>query len=293
MKRLTQSLLLLAGAMPVLAWAQCEYEYEIDTTRDLTDSSLLQVRAQAGDLWVRGVSGDQLRVRARICASEADWAVADRLVIRDGESPQVAVKAPKLGSQWTWRAKDYFYVDLTLEVPAGLRLDIEDSSGDVELLNTGPVAIEDSSGDLRINGVTGAVNIRDSSGDIEVMEIVGDVTIPNDSSGDIAISEVTGAVSVRDSSGDIRFADITGNVTVVNDSSGAIFGRDINGSVEIAQDSSGDIRFEDVTQDFMVVSDSSGDIRANRIGGDFTVQNDSSGGISHREVRGQVSIPGD
>ena len=293
MKRLTQTLLLLAGVMPVLAWAQCKHEYEIDTTRDLTDSRLLEVRAKAGDLRITGVRGDQLRVRARICASEADWAVADRVVIRDGESPQVVVKAPELGSKWTWRAKDYFYVDLMLEVPAGLPLDIQDSSGDVEILNAGPVTMHDSSGDLRINGITGALSIRDSSGDIEVMEVVGDVIIPNDSSGDIAISEVTGAVSVKDSSGDIRFADITGNVTVVNDSSGEIYGRDINGSVEVGQDSSGDIRFEHVTQDFMVVRDSSGDIRANHIGGDFTVQNDSSGGISHREVRGQVSIPGD
>ncbi len=252
-RTLTTAMVALAVSGQAVAWSGCEHRREIDERLDLSGSQSLEVIAAAGDLDITGKSGlDHVRVRATVCASEEDWAQEAGVDLRGGASARVAVVTPD--TDWGGGNR-YVYVDLQLEVPSDLALDVSDSSGDIEL--------ED----------VGAVKLRDSSGDIEI---------------DGAVS-----VEVQDSSGDIELFDVTRDVIVVSDSSGDIRGQDIEGSVLVAKDSSGDIRFKEVGGDFIVERDSSGDIVALTIGGDFAVLRDGSGEVSHREVGGTVDIPRD
>jgi DUF4097 and DUF4098 domain-containing protein YvlB len=70
-------------------------------------------------------------------------------------------------------------------VPAGIPLDIRDSSGDIVVEDTAAVSIKDSSGDIEVGRVSGPVVLQDSSGDIELRDIAGDVSVVQDSSCDI------------------------------------------------------------------------------------------------------------
>lgn len=235
------------------AW-DCAYEKDIDITLDLAGSELLSVAAAAGDLTITGQAGTTAaRVRGKLCVSEEEWLNEAEVHAASGRKASIAVSLPGTGG-WGFVFDRYAYVDLDIEVPADLALDIRDSSGDVTVRGTGPVAIQDSSGDLELEDVAGGAVLKDSSGDIELRRIGGDVTVRQDSSGDI-------------------------------------HGRDIRGSVLIEHDSSGEIRFEAVSGDYVVEQDSSGDIVADTVGGDFRVLRDGSGEVRHAAVSGEVEVP--
>lgn len=247
-------LLAVLAAGSAYAW-DCKYEKNFDVSLDLADSEKLTIAAAAGDLEIVGHAGTTgARARGKVCASEQEWLEQAELITGDGRDASIMVSLPDSGNGWNWIGSRYVYMDLNIDVPATVALDIRDSSGDVEIEGTGAVTLADSSGDIDIRNVTGDVLLEDSSGDIDLLAI-------------------------------------TGNVTVRQDSSGDIDGRGIEGAVLVEKDSSGDIRFEQVRDDFLVERDSSGDIVADTIGGDFRVRQDSSGEIRSSAVTGSVDIP--
>lgn len=237
--------------------SDCKFEEKINQALDLAGSDELSVLARAGELRIKGVKGSEVAtISGRVCVSEEKWLEQSGVKTSGGKQAEISVELPDIGDDWSWGDNHYAYLDLELEVPESIGLNVKDSSGDVEMEGVGAVTLRDSSGDIDIALARGPVVINDSSGDIELSKISGDVTIESDSSGDIR-------------------------------------GKDIEGTVLVENDSSGDIRFSDVGKDFVVKRDSSGDISANRVGGDFTVQRDGSGEIRATDVNGEVNIPAD
>ncbi len=238
------------------AW-DCKYEKTIELTLDLSGSEVLGITSMAGDLEVTGHAGrSEARIRGKVCASNEEWLDEARIVSEGGSKASIAVESPAMDSGWTLFGARYLYVDLEIDVPVTLALDIQDSSGDVTLRGTGPVNLRDSSGDIVLEDLNGDVVLKDSSGDIDLRRITGDLTVRQDSSGDI-------------------------------------YGRDIRGSVLVEHDSSGDIRFDGVQGDYVVERDSSGDIVAKTVSGAFRVLNDGSGDVSYTDVSGEVEVPED
>jgi len=233
----------------------CKYEKTIDLTLDLSASDVLVISAAAGDLDVTGVSGsDQAVIHGKACASKERWLEESEVNTSSGRRAEINVDLPEANGGWLSFGNNYAWIDLDIEVPEGLALEVNDSSGDMFLKNVASVELQDSSGDIEIEDAHGPISIRDSSGDIDVDEIVGDLTIESDSSGDIYAS-------------------------------------DIDGTVLVKQDSSGDIRISHVSHDVVVERDSSGDITATDVGGDFRVLKDGSGGIRYDDVKGEVQLP--
>ena len=233
----------------------CKFEKNIEQTLDLSKSEVLTISAAAGDLEIVGVSGtNQAVIQGRVCASKEQWLEQSDVATSSGKSAAIEVDLPNSDGGWFSQINSYLWMDLKIEVPQDIALDVKDSSGDMSLENIATVQIRDSSGDIEIERALGSVSIADSSGDIEIEGVEGDVTIESDSSGDIDAS-------------------------------------DINGSVLVMSDSSGDIEVSGVSNDFIVERDSSGDISADDVGGDFRVLKDGSGGISSRGVKGEVDIP--
>jgi len=236
------------------AW-NCKYEKDINQELDLEGADRLTILAGAGDLEIEGDDDTSVAtIRGKVCVSEEDWLDESQIDVTRGSNAEIAVELPDMGSSWSLMRSAYAYVDLEITVPNDLRLDIKDSSGDVEIEGVGTLSLKDSSGDVRIEDIEGSVTLNDSSGDLVLEDIEGDVTVDSDSSGDIR-------------------------------------GRDIEGSVLVRRDSSGDIRFADVGRDFTVERDSSGDITAKGVGGDFHVVADGSGDIVAKNVDGEIVTP--
>ena len=248
------SLALLPAPLAAQIWDRDNYTSPRSGSADARGVTLVDVRARAGTLEIKGVEGlKEVRAKGTARANDEDYLDEIKLrVERHGNRVSVIVDIPERNHSM-WNNNVNRGLDLIVEVPKGMDLDVEDSSGELEISNVGALDLDDSSGDIQVDNVGGPLRIEDSSGEIRVTNVRGDVR-------------------VDDSSGDINIRDVTGRVVIDDDSSGDIDITDVSGSVEIDNDSSGDI-----------------DVR--RVGGDFTVAHDGSGSIRHSGIKGEVSVP--
>ena len=113
----------------------------------------------------------------------------------------------------------YADVELTLDVPGTLPVQVSTASGDVESTDIGgPQQITTSSGDIQVSGATGPVDTRSASGDVRA-EGLG-AAVLRTTSGDLVITDARGPLIARSSSGDVTVegaADTVAIVTVSGD----------------------------------------------------------------------------
>ena len=153
-------------------------------------------------------------------------------------------------------------IDLKISLPASLKLEVKDRSGDIQIESMqGGVLIDDGSGDIDLSNINGGLEIDDRSGDISVITMVGDITI-NDSSGDINLITVEGDTKIHDKSGDIRVNTLSGNLDI-EDLSGDIRVKTVSGVVTV-EDSSGDVDV-DGAEDFVLIAAGSGEVDLDNI----------------------------
>lgn len=135
------------------------------------------------------------------------------------------------------------YIDLKLQVPANLALDIDDGSGAILISKmTADINVKDGSGELIINGGNN-VSIDDGSGDIEVSKISGNLTI-DDGSGAIKVTDIRSNIAIDDGSGNIEVANVQSAVTIT-DGSGNINVFNTKGLTILAA-GSGDVKFNKI-----------------------------------------------
>jgi hypothetical protein len=247
-------LLGLSMGPAAFAWGDdCEYSRVVKREVNLNGSMLLNVEAGPGKLMIEG--NDERKtalIDAKLCA-ETEAQLADMNVATEFNGDAVMFKTEHAkGMLWN-KLSEGSYIDLSLYVPAGAKMDVVDTSGAAHVEGIASLDMIDSSGQLTIGDVNGDVIVKDSSGSL-------------------SIEGVGGSVWVTDSSGSIDVRDVIGDFTVEVDSSGSIEAKHVDGNVLVRVDSSGSIDVSDV-------------------GGDFTVGQDSSGGIDHQNVVGRVSLP--
>ncbi len=260
------TLVLTAGCIGPAFGGDCRVEGDLSGSIDTDGITRVEITAQAGRLEVfGGAPGSTITAEGRLCASKQSYADDASLeVTRRGDTAVIRVDLPKT-SGWNANA----YLDLRVDLPSDLPVEIDDSSGDLEVRDVGALTVRDSSGNIDIQRAA-SLEIEDGSGDIDIADIAGDVEI-EDGSGNIDASQIGGVVRVDDNSGDIDVSRVS-QVIVENDGSGNI-----------------DIR--DVDRDVLVREDGSGDIRVRNAGGDVTVDRDGSGSIVTSDIGGRVSKP--
>ncbi|MEO8576867.1 MAG: hypothetical protein ABI556_09215 [Gemmatimonadales bacterium] len=249
-------LIITAAFIPIKTEALEDYTSPRNATVDARGARTVTIEAAAGELRVEGQPGiNEVRIRGT-ARSNRDSRLKDIKLIAERRGDVIYIKAdiPDDNNWGSWNGGDrYMALDLIIEVPISLRLDVTDGSGDAEFKNTGSLDFEDGSGNILVRGAHGDVRIRDGSGNI-------------------IIEGVQGAVRVSDGSGEIRANDITGNFTVEEDGSGGIDVSGVGGTMRVENDGSGNIDVE-------------------RVAGDFVVDSDGSGSIRYATVKGSVRIP--
>ena len=204
---------------------------------------------RAGGLRVTGAPGtSEVRATGTACSSERDNLNDITLVAtRSGSEVRIEAKMPEFSG---WRSINA--LDFEVAVP-----------------NNVPLRIDDSSGELRVDGVATS-DIHDSSGALHVRGVTGDLSI-DDSSGEITVEHVTGHVTIEDSSGSIDVDD-AGTVDIPDDGSGAVDIRHVKHNVTLGSKGSGGVSVSDV-------------------GGDLLVRHKGSGRIDYERVAGRVEVP--
>ncbi len=172
---------------------------EVELPLSVPSGKVLRIEGSAGDVSVKGgASVGKLKATARFRAGthEDAKAKADRYTPVLEESEQyVLLKQPE--------GHD-FSVDLDIDVPTGVPLELKLLSGDVSIEGTNaPVRVHGKSGDLSLKGAEGAIEVSLSSGDVAIEHANASVLTVETKSGDLSLNDVTGAVNVRTSSGDV------------------------------------------------------------------------------------------
>lgn len=251
----------------------CKHTADRSATVDAAGAKKIVIGAGAGNLSVRGQDGQtSLRATGRACASSEEILGEVQLESRrEGDTIYLKTLFPEAIENMSGFNR-YASMDLTVTLPKAVVIALEDSSGDLELDGVQSAVVADSSGDMEIGNIAGNLQVTDSSGEIEIRKIGGNLNL-SDSSGNMEIEDVLGTVEIPvDSSGDIRIHHVAGSVHIFNDSSGEI----VIGHVK---------------RDVLIDADSSGDVSVDDIGGNFTVGADTSGSIRHSDVAGTVQPP--
>lgn len=182
-----------------------DYRSRIDTTVTFDRSGTVTVNAGTGDVFITGVTGNQLHVRA----------VSDDNDIRfDMTSSRNAIElsTARRGSDTRFE----------LTVPYGVRVVAKSQSGDISVRGTrGEVEVEAASGDVRVDDVAGRFSVRSFSGEVTASNITGDVEISTQS-GDLKLTDVRGNIQVGNTSGDIVLKSITAKVVRAKTTSGDV-----------------------------------------------------------------------
>lgn len=141
-----------------------------------------------------------------------------------------------IDSPWSKLSK----AELTLSVPDGTSVRVENSSGDVVVrdLRSPIFNISTSSGDIKLTGLNGQVLLSSTSGSQYLYGIIGNIDSET-TSGDQELSQIDGDVNTNATSGDIEFSRVDGNVRCET-TSGDISIRDFVGALML-QSTSGDI----------------------------------------------------
>jgi DUF4097 and DUF4098 domain-containing protein YvlB len=235
----------------VSARADCSHRAPRKWKSQAAGVERVRIVAKAGSLSVAGrADAAQIRVEGFACAgSERQLEAIEIRTERSGSELRIESIIPERWSLWG----DSAQLDLEIEVPQGVVVDIEDSSGALEIFGVAALHLDDNSGAIEIGDIAGDVRIEDGSGGIKVAGVGGDLWV-HDGSGGIDIEEV-------------------------------------GGTVTIDQDGSGDINIEKVEGLVLVRRDGSGGIDVRGVTGDFTVEHDGTGGIHYADIGGRVEIP--
>lgn len=136
-------------------------------------------------------------------------------------------------------------IDLDIEVPSDILLEIHDGSGDIIIkkMNSN-IICSDGSGNIDCQDIFGDVKINDGSGAIFLRNINGKIKI-DDGSGFCSLENINGEIFIKDGSGDLKLKNIIHSITI-DDGSGDIILDNIDGDVHILEAGSGEEIFKDI-----------------------------------------------
>ncbi|WP_326563439.1 DUF4097 family beta strand repeat-containing protein [Micromonospora peucetia] len=247
---------LLAAAATLIVSVGCDNlsfrRLDYDNTEAVRISSI-RVLPGAGDVTVRAIGAqDEVRIK--------------RVVRYQGGQPDATYEIK--GSELVLDTDCGSRCSVSYEVtaPAGVSVQGEAGSGDVDLSKVGPVEMRLGSGNIRVAGSSGPVRAETGSGNIEVAGAGGPVRAEA-GSGDVEVDEVAAAVTLRTSSGNIT-------------------GRRLGGGVD-AEAGSGDVTVELTTSASARVSAGSGNVELVAPAGRYRVRSSTDSGDA------ELGIPDD
>lgn len=245
-----RSLPLIAFAATLVSLGGCsmrEADYSGQRTSQIsaTGATLLKLDVGAGYLRVDGRRGTDEVITTGVAHAASLQALdaVQFVTSRVGDTIFVKCVIPPRTDTTNAGAS----LDVDVQVPSTLALDVVDSSGESVFRNTAAIRIVHGEGGLNVDSVSGNLDITDGGGDLILSHVNGDVNVV-DASGSIYVSRVTGSVRIpRAGSGEIQAVGISGDFVVGSKRSGEVAAREIGGSLSVRANGSGSIEYRDVS----------------------------------------------
>lgn len=209
-------------------------QHKVDET--FSDIDEVEVEGRSANVKIVGKNTDKVRLTGEIQADDDD----DDYKIRyekDGDVLKVWIEKPNKSWSWSWGSnKGESFI--RLEVPVKTEVNVENSSGNVQVENIDEsVTVEASSGNVDIKDVKGRLRAEASSGNVYISDVKGNVTSET-SSGRQTISDIDGDLESKASSGSIRVSEVKGRMELET-SSGEIKLDDVKGKLKAKSTSGG------------------------------------------------------
>ncbi|WP_433114810.1 DUF4097 family beta strand repeat-containing protein [Micromonospora sp. CA-246542] len=180
---LSTALILLAGC-DNLSFRRLDYD---DT--EPVKITTIRVDGGSGDVIIRGTG-------------PAGEARIKRVVRYQGGEPKARYEIKDSELVLNTDCGDRCSVSYEVTVPAGVSVQGDSGSGDVELTKVGAVKLRLGSGDVRITEVTGSLDVETGSGNIDLSEADSTVRL-RAGSGDVSARRVAGATDAEAGSGNV------------------------------------------------------------------------------------------
>ena len=214
-------------------WNDCDKSASRSAAIASAGITRVVIIGRAGFLHIDGRSGaTEIRASGTACAPSQELLNETTLTVtRSGSEVRVEAHMP--------RNSELFFgssprLDFSVALPAGMAIDVDDTSGELTIANSGNTVVNDTSGGIEIRHVNGNVTVRDTSGEIVIEDVTGNVHIPSDSSGSIDVRRVSGSVAIdEDGSGSITVADVGGDFTLGSKGSGSVDYERVKGRVSV------------------------------------------------------------
>jgi len=237
------------ATVPVLA------QQAVNERRPASPTGTVEVSNVAGSVRVIGWSRAEVEVTGTL------WKGVERLEF-SGPPERVLVKVVLPKS--TREVEDS---DLTVNVPAGCRLEVEAVSADITVDGlTGTVDLASVSGDITLTGEPGEVEAETVSGDINVAVM----------SATMRLASVSGTIKARGARGEVKVETVSGNATVDAVSVDRVELETVSGTVRFAGDLSANGRLDaesvSGTVDVALPAGTSGSFRLKSFSGDIDNQ---------------------
>lgn len=238
----TAAVTMLSGCIVVANPSHADTHSRQELQLDAGSLSELEVIAGAGKLDIRGQDGiSEITVIADIYTDRKNRDNYELTLSKSGDVAKLIARNGDTSGFWVSNSP---YIDIVVNVPSELLLQVKDGSGDMKVNGMrDEVTIEDGSGDMTVTNIIGNLTIEDGSGEMNLKDIQGNIAI-DDGSGGIVAKNITGTANIEDGSGDLTVRGVSGVVTV-DDGSGDI---DIQnaGGLTIIESGSGGLHIKDV-----------------------------------------------
>ena len=245
---LLSAVLILPGCVIHVGAQSADVELQENLSIASSGVKTLEVESGAGFLNIVGVEGaTEITVKADIETTKKHNYELE--LTKVGSRAVLVAKHGSTSGFWNGSSPS---INLTVQVPKHLALDIDDGSGDISITDINNfVEVEDGSGSLFIKNIQGDLIVDDGSGELEISNVSGDVDI-DDGSGEMTVTDIAGSVKVEDGSGEMTLRHIGGMVTI-DDGSGSIEVKDAGG-LTITDSGSGGLNIKDVKGEFNIDS---------------------------------------
>jgi hypothetical protein len=207
-------ILALVSALPATLAAQ-DYTAPRNATVPASNARRIEIIGRAGVLRVDGRAGARDVVVRGTARASTRRGLEEVQLIAEERDGTIHIEAD-IPENRDWNDDDHQSLDLTIEVPRDLPLEVADGSGDLQIRNVGPLTVTDGSGELAIRDVQGGVEIGGKgSGTLRLTNIDRSVHVRSKGSGSIDASHIGGDFVVdRKASGGIEYSDVKGRVEV-------------------------------------------------------------------------------
>lgn len=187
------------------------YSQNILAKAELEAENIDEVRIEGSFVDVFVNKGDKVYFKGKITGSgdEGDYRFETDIV-----GKTLVIKVDRQRDR-NWRNYRITESRIDLTIVDGVKLDIDNSSGDVNVANlrASSSKIEASSGDITLRSIVANLDVETSSGDIDIDGLTGDSEIES-TSGDQDIFNTKGNIETRASSGDITISGFEGKIQV-------------------------------------------------------------------------------